>query len=162
MIGQVYLNGGNLIMDGKIISGCNANNLPAESGFPASSARSGLSVVGNSDATITGGTISASFPGSSNSYSLNIGEGNSRIKVWGGAFQGDWSVSSVASSGNVIDVHGQTLGLGGNRLVGTLCDGSRIEVYIKDQFGADYTPAAGTLNLLDCSNFPVIVCNSNV
>jgi hypothetical protein len=160
LIGQFVMGGGSLYMGGDTI-GCDCTTQGSEAmsvGVPTSSVPSGLTIVGKSTATITGGKISAIYPGNSNSYSLNVGDGSSLIDIWGGNFQGDWSVD--VNSGATITVYGRDLVLSGNKLVGTLCDGSNIVVNIKDQFGGNYSPSYGRLHIVvDCNNFPVNGCN---
>jgi hypothetical protein len=87
------------------------------------------------DATITGGTFKGGFNSTSGdgvqAPSLVAQCGNTSI--YGGTYEGNWinvPYSDCYNYYTITKVYGKDLVVKGNHLMGTLCDGKRIDVYI--------------------------------
>jgi hypothetical protein len=94
--------------------------------------------------TITGGTLTAS-----DGALLLIVENNYTVDIWGGRFQGPEGIWDFYSPEGSLTVHGKKdLKLVGTNLVGTLCDGSFLNVSISGNLPSE-------LNIIrNCAGFP--------
>jgi hypothetical protein len=100
------------------------------------------------DATITGGTFKGGFYSASGDQapSLNIYCGNTSI--YGGTYEGNWTFYDHRCDSNTkAKVYGKDLVVEDSHLMGTLCDGNLIDVYIDDP-STVYTEN-------NCTSFPV-------
>jgi hypothetical protein len=98
--------------------------------------------VGSGNVTIAGGTFKAT------AHLLLVARANYNVDIWGGSFQGQgyWTFYHTVGS---LTVHGKKdLKLVGTNLVGTLCDGSFLNVSISGSLPSE-------LNIIrNCAGFP--------
>ena len=137
---------------GGIIIGGNSTNTASASGSPG-----GNAFRNRGNLTITGGTFKGGFNSASGDQapSLDLKCGNTSI--YGGTYEGNWSNILVKSCDEFyITVYGKDLVFKDNHLVGTLCDGNTINVYISgDGFGYGSNPETGTVYTENnCTSFP--------
>ena len=124
--------------------------------FPTNTELSAMTVVGGTQdvtVTITGGFIAAAYPSSDHSYAVNIEGPNVELNLWGGVITGALSVHR--DSDPSITVHGKSICLVDNRVVGVLCDNSYVDFDIKDQEGRAFVPDG--MNIIsgdDCEAMP--------
>jgi hypothetical protein len=135
------------IAGGMMIGGYEAGGIPP----------GGFGFQNHGDATITGGTFKGGFNSTSGYQAPSLGLRCGNTSIYGGTYEGNWSNILVKSCDEFyITVYGKDLVFKDNHLVGTLCDGNTINVYISgDGFGYGSNPETGTVYTENnCTSFP--------
>jgi hypothetical protein len=101
------------------------------------------------DATITGGTFKGGFNSTSGDQAPSLGLRCGNTSIYGGTYKGNWTyIDNYGFCDIYTYVYGKDLVVKDNHLMGTLCDGNRINVYILGD--------SITLNIVNnCASFPV-------
>jgi hypothetical protein len=112
----------------------------------------GYGLANGGDVTITGGTFKGGFNSTSGDQAPSLALTCGNTSIYGGTYEGDWESSLFYGCDEFYtNVYGKDLVLKDNHLVGTLCDGNRIDVYIPRYSGLEPGPISIENN---CTSFP--------